>query len=80
MMQALVMGASVSMAAANCFEFSEQQRADFVEGFVVESEFDDAVAPFPAQALAAEFFYREKIAAFFCHALDPAVTACLVYI
>jgi hypothetical protein len=61
-------------------EFAEKERANFVERFVVESELDNAVAPFPAEALAAEFFYREKIAAFLFHALVPAATVCLLYI
>ena len=62
------------------FEFAEQQRADFVEGFVVEREFDDTIAPFPAQAFAAEFFNGEQVAASFFHELLPAATACLLYI
>ncbi len=60
-------------------EFSQEQRADFVEGFVVESEFDNAIAPFPAEAFATKFFYGEKMAVFFLHALVPAATACLLY-
>src|SRR5260221_2945717 len=60
-------------------EFSQEQRADFVEGFVVESEFDNAIAPFPVEAFATEFFYGEKIAAVFLHALVPSATACLLY-
>jgi hypothetical protein len=62
------------------FEFAEEERADFVEGLVVENEFDYAAAPFPAEAFAAEFFYREKIAAFLFHALVPAATVCVLYI
>jgi hypothetical protein len=61
------------------FEFAQEQCANFVERFVVKSEFDNAVAPFPSQAFAAEFFYWEKIASFFLHALVPAATAWLLY-
>jgi hypothetical protein len=62
------------------FEFAEEERPDFVEGLVVESEFDYTVTPLPAQAFAAEFFYWKQIAAPFLHALVPAATACLLYI
>jgi len=38
-------------------QFTEKQGADFVEGFVVESEFDDPVAPLPAESFASEFLH-----------------------
>jgi len=38
-------------------QLTEKQGADFVEGFVVEGEFDDPVAPLPAESFASEFLH-----------------------
>src|SRR5215472_3184940 len=61
-------------------QFAQHQRPDFVQWFVVKSEFQNAVTPFPAQCLAAKFLYRLCPAARLLHTLLPTAAAFFRYI
>ena len=57
MMQAAVSGSERWDGGDEFFQLGEHGGANFVGGRAIEREFDNAVAPFPAQSFAGEGFH-----------------------